>query len=333
MSQRAIAKRAGCALATVSRAFANDPAVLPATRLRVFAAAAELGYMPQKVRDPVPNQRYRTLAVLTGESAGDSALGSIHADLLAGIAEAALSNSLTVQICYLSVSDTEALRLGVLPAALHEVPLRGAVLYGIKDVVAIRALADQLPCAMIGSMFHLCEPWISVNINQYAGILQMLDHLIAFGHKRIGFLRSKSAGDRGSERMGAFIAGLSLRELPLKMADIVPVAHSADWRRAERATRAGVTAWIADSQKSGEGLVAALTAADLPVPQRVSVASFRAHAINNGLQLTGIYGPWRAIGRAAVMALANPLPTAEPGRRILLDAGLDVGRTTAQRSS
>jgi len=33
-------------------------------------------------------------------------------------------------------------------------------------------------------------------------------------------------------------------------------------------------------------------------------------------------------GRAAVQALAAPLPATEPGRRLLLDAALDPGATT-----
>lgn len=327
MSLRAIAVRAGCGLATVSRALAGDASVRPEMRLRVLAAAAALGQLPPL--RPATDPRCRTLAMLFGPAPGRPLVpGTLRADLLAGAAEAATALGFTIQVVHLTEAESGNLRNGQLPASLAGVALRGAMLLGVDAPERVRGLAARLPCVLIGNTLHLHEPWVSLNINQYAATVLMLDHLLELGHRRVGFVRSLEAGDRGAERMGAFVAGLALRGLALRPADLLTVSLVDEWRPVIAAVRRGVSAWIADSQPTGEALTAALIRAGLPVPKRVSVASFRYSARSRPPQLTGVFGPWRALGRAAVQALAAPLPATEPGRRLLLDAALDPGATT-----
>ena len=59
-----VARRAGVSLMTVSNAFQQPGKVRPETRARVFAAATELGYIPNLIAGNLASGRSRVIAAI-----------------------------------------------------------------------------------------------------------------------------------------------------------------------------------------------------------------------------------------------------------------------------
>ncbi|MCG8361539.1 MAG: LacI family DNA-binding transcriptional regulator, partial [Kiloniellales bacterium] len=58
-----VARKAGVALVTVSRAFSDPDKVSSETRARIAAAAAELGYVPNLLAGSLASSRSRIIAM------------------------------------------------------------------------------------------------------------------------------------------------------------------------------------------------------------------------------------------------------------------------------
>lgn len=329
MNQREIARQAGCSPATVNRALAGHPRVALALRARVLAVAATLGYAPPHPPVPVPDLRRRTVALLLREPPRRNQ-DPIVDDLIAGLGEEAAAQRLTLApaSCPGPAPELLASRPCDLPGLRDGVHL-GAILWGWEDPELVRWLAGSVPCVVVGNLLHLREPWATVTINHYAGTVLMLDHLLDLGHRRIGFIHAEAVGSRSHERLGAFIQALALRGLDVAQPEVLHLPRPADCRsRLPPRIAAGTRAWICDSHATGLAAQAALAEAGIRVPEQVSLVSFlaKAHPADRP-PLTGVRGPFRALGRIALRALLEPKAEWEPGRRILLDVDLEPGGT------
>ena len=81
---RDVAKRAGVSVATVSRALAGSPLVVPEVRDRVVAVAEELDYVTNRLPANLRSRSSRTLALVVG-----NVRNPYFPDLIGGCEEAA----------------------------------------------------------------------------------------------------------------------------------------------------------------------------------------------------------------------------------------------------
>ena len=79
---REVARMAGVSVMTVSRALRTPGKVAPATRKRVEAAVARLGYVPDRIAGALSSLESRVVAALVSTLAG-----SVFADTVSGLSQ------------------------------------------------------------------------------------------------------------------------------------------------------------------------------------------------------------------------------------------------------
>lgn len=334
MNQRQIAAEVGCSVATVNRVLAGQTSVNATLRAQVLAAAAARGYAPPERTPAKLDPRRRTVAVLLRE-APTRAAGDLTQAVLTGIAHEARRRGLTAApiVCAGPASEvlrTPAQELPGLREGLH----CGAILWGWEDAELIRWVTQATPTVVIGNYRHLHEPWATLTINHLSGAMQMFDHLWSLGHRRIGFIHSLWAGHRGHERLGAYIQARAMHGQDARMTDVLDVEDERDFLRLVHLAKGGVSAWITDCHRSGLLAQQAFAKAGLDVPGEISLCSFLSMPTPAGIPpLTGVRGPFQALGRIAVGLLHLPSDAWEPGRRVLVDVEMEMGVTTGEIGS
>ncbi|MDQ1540973.1 MAG: hypothetical protein QOH29_1699, partial [Actinomycetota bacterium] len=98
-----VAMLAGVSHQTVSRVINKHPNVKPTTRLRVLAAAEQLGYRPNSAARALVTGRSHTLGVVTLNSTLYGPASTLH-----GIEQAALESQYFVTVASLRSTDRQA---------------------------------------------------------------------------------------------------------------------------------------------------------------------------------------------------------------------------------
>ncbi|WP_078594018.1 LacI family DNA-binding transcriptional regulator [Streptomyces sp. NRRL S-920] len=202
-----VAERAGGSAMTASRVLRDDPQVLPATRERVRAAAASLGYRP--------NEMARGLRL--GRRTGLVGLVVTH---LAN----PFSSRLALGVDSVLVGDglkTVIGNTGQDPHAEREL-VADLVARRVDGIIAVPADADQrhLAAAAAGGVpvvLASCPPVgfaaDCVLVDDFGGARAATARLLDRGHRRVGFLGSPPAVHTGTERLRGYAAALAGRDL------------------------------------------------------------------------------------------------------------------------
>ena len=289
-----VARTAGVATSTVSRAFSNPQRVSEATREHVLRVARELGYEANPHARALTSRRTQTLAMVLPDitnphffeiirGAEMRARASDHTLVLVNAEESPRIEQQQIRRLVRSV-DGFILAASRLPdetiaelAAAHTVVTANRQVSGIRSVV----------------------------LDQREGCRQLVAHLASLGHRSVVYL----AGPRHSWMAGARWAALrdAAEEVgvsALRMGPYSPkVAHGA--AAADMALTTGATAMIAHNDLLAIGVMRRLAARSVRVPEDVSVTGFddifAAELCTPSLSTLG--GAHADLGRAAVELL------------------------------
>ncbi len=146
----------------------------------------------------------------------------------------------------------------------------------------------------------------SVGFDEYAAAAQVIDHLDALGHRRVGYIGGRTAdSERARRRHNDLSLAIAKRGLALHEDAIEETQHGFregfDAMNAIAHRRAPVTAVVCGSDYLTAGALAALGRAGIDVPGRLSVASFNDTDFAPFLHppLTTVRLPIRLIGEQA----------------------------------
>ena len=315
--QADVARATGLSQATVSRVLRDDPAVLPGTKARVFAACEELGY-----RVSIGG---RILA------AGSKAMVGIS------LSEGILPTDRYISVIHQHIAtELEATGWGtiLLPARAFERRLSdigAAILIGVAHDDRRPTLCERhgVPVVAIG---HPAGEVFSVAPDDGAGGRLAARHLLDGGRRRLAVLTAAtSTGDPGlTRRRDAFVerageGGASVRVVELAHQ---PTATLAGYRAA-LGLPAEVDGLFCDTDEAAIGALAALQDAGRTIGPRhgISVIGFDdlpGLAEQNGL--TTIAQDFEATAKVAT-ALRLEAETGAAPRRALTDVTL-VERST-----
>ena len=183
-----VAALAGVSTTTVSfvlndRVGAN---ISPATRARVLAAAAQLGYTPHAAASGLAGGRSRTLGLVLRQSPEQVAEDALLADTLRGISEAARSEGYRVLVEPFGAHD------GNYGDLLRARRADGLIVSGprIDDAELRELVALASPIVLQGWLPDLDVP--SVDVDNVAASRAAVRHLIALGHRRIACVTNAS---------------------------------------------------------------------------------------------------------------------------------------------
>lgn len=262
-----VARESGVSVALASIVMRGADGASEASRTRVKAAAAALGYRP--------DSRARTLRSLRSRLLGVSlALTQpFHAELVDAMYAAAEEYGYSVVLSATGPHRSEAKALDALLDAGCEAVIAIAPTGTEAELAAVDA---QLPLV---SLLRMVPGIDSVGTDDASGISGAVDHLVSLGHTHIAHLDGGTAV-AATERRTAYQAAMAAHGLGEK-ALMIPGGPD------ERAGSAAVgrmldgvaseplpTALLVFNDRCALGAIDALERAGVGVPQRVSVVGF-----------------------------------------------------------
>jgi DNA-binding LacI/PurR family transcriptional regulator len=345
-NQQLIANRLKISRATVSRCFTNHPGISPLTRARVFQLAAEIGYVHLQMRsvrdDPAKRRKKRTkrlfgvLICSTEEEHNRTDYQNPSEQILAGVTDCALLNEAAVEVHLIDPAQCRPdhpayQRIEKLcrkwDGLLLVYPFPDPVLNRLAPIVPLVSLVEQFDHSGIDC----------VDVDHYKGISSAVEHLVAHGHKRIGFFTRlyEVEASWSFRRYAAFMEAMVRMRLPVATEDIVNVfpshegddASSIDY--AVKRTRAGVTAWVCAADHQAYELIGGLARRGIDVPGKVSVTGFDGIATPPGSpELSTVMIPFREIGDTGTRRLVDRADKRFGStQHVLIDCRLREGAT------
>ncbi len=298
---REIARRAGVSAAVVSHVVNDHPGhVSEATRRRVRAVIAALGYRPLGVAKSLRSRESRALGLVINDTTS-----ALFAPVARGVESVASREGYQVLLVNAETvsAEREALR------ALVAHPVEGVVFMSTSVRQGSRHLADAgtIPVAVI-NRYGVNPRLIRVLWDDRTGARMAVEHLIRLGHRRIGFIAGPGSGPSARlsavRRLEGYRVAHRAAALPMDTRLVVPGDYSveAGFEGALRLVRLArrPTAILAANDTMAMGVLRGVTQARLHCPQEVAVVG---------------------IGDPPFMAFAAPplttvaLPVEEAGRR------------------
>ncbi len=229
-----VAARAGVSKQTVSNVLNSPELVLPATRERVLDAVAALDYRPNIAARQLRTKRSSVLG-LRIPPVSDGISGQVLDRFLHAVTTSAQHAGMRIM---LFTADDVAAELREYEDLLATAAVDGVVLTDTHagDPRTRWLTEHHVPYATFGRPWDEASPdddhaW--VDIDGRAGTRAATEHLLAQGHRRIGFLGWPEGSDVGDDRWLGYqdalaAAGLAVDEtLVRRREDVVALGHEA----------------------------------------------------------------------------------------------------------
>ncbi|MFE1664578.1 LacI family DNA-binding transcriptional regulator [Microbacterium sp. P02] len=304
-----VARLAGVSHQTVSRVLNDLPNVRPATRERVEQAIRQLRYVPSQAARALVTRRSRTIGVVAtglpdyGPSSivltiNESARDAGYAVITTSIADAA-GPSLRSAAELLIRQNVEAIVL----------------------IAAERSALDafdgwELGVPLVAVASESRGRALRVTIDQYGGARTAVSHLIELGHRDIRHIGGPAGSMDAEERLRGWRDRLIEEGLPIGEHTRGDWTPDAGFAAGEALLEDGVpgAVFVANDQMA-LGLLHALSAAGVRVPQDVSVIGFDdiPEAAHFSPPLTTIRQDFVALGRDAMIAVLALLQDEQAG--------------------
>ncbi|MFK7750981.1 MAG: substrate-binding domain-containing protein [Sedimentitalea sp.] len=268
-----VAKAAGVSPMTVSRAFKKDASVGDATRARILQVARELGYVFDATASNLRSKRTGFVAV-TVPSLNNANFADTVTAMTARLAE----NDLQVLLGYTNYNITGEEKL--VEQLLRRRP-DALVLTGGRHSDQTRRVLTQSDIPVIETWDLPADPIRHVVGFSNAQTMQdMVDHLVAKGHRHLAFIGGEAVGDtRGADRRRGFVAALQRHDLPtdaLISAGPAPISmrSGAEAMAHLLADHPKVSAVVCVSDLSAFGALTQCQRQGIDVPDDMAIAGF-----------------------------------------------------------
>jgi DNA-binding LacI/PurR family transcriptional regulator len=310
VSMRHVALRAGVSGQTVSRVVNGSPRVDPATRARVEAAMAELGYRPHRAARALRTGRTHTIGLVV------STLATVgNSRMLQAVADAAAQRGYALTV----VTAADA---GALIAAFEHLRDQGVdgaiVLNEATAAVRVTDAPSGLDLVVVDAPVGEGGGPLRFGIVQSdheSGARAATEHLIGLGHATVWHLAGPEDSYAAAERERGWRAALEGAGL------VAPPVVRGEWTAASGheegvalAARPDVSAVFVANDQMALGLLRALAAAGRAVPDEVAVVGFDdiADAADYLPPLTTVRQDFDELGERAVEALIGAIDGGAP---------------------
>ena len=274
VTMRDVARAAGVSVATVSRVVNASAVVQEDTRQRVLAVANELRFSPNSAARSLITQRTHALGVVLPDFYGEC-----FSELLRGIDQTAQRHD-----HHLLVSSSHHDPRG-LAAAVRAMRGRVDGLLVMAPDVDVQVLLELLPHGVPTVLLNgapvdgAVHPDVhSMTVDNFGGAREMTRHLLALGHRRIGFIAGAARNADAAERERGHRAALRGARAAVDRALHVrgDFTEAGGWRgaRALMALPEPPTAIFCANDAMAIGALSALHDAGVDVPGQVAVGGF-----------------------------------------------------------
>lgn len=327
-----VAALAGVSRTTVSFVLNDRPGaqISSATRDRVLAAAASLGYQPHASARGLAAGRTHTIGLVLRQSPEQVAEDALLAETLRGLSEAARAEGYRVLVEPIAPTD------GPYSGLIRSKSTDGLIMSGPRaDDREIRNLSNSRAAVVIqGSLDGVDLP--SVDVDNAEAARRAVEHLIGLGHRAIGIITNAPlAYTAAADRLAGYRAALAAASVPEPDGAIAEAAFdAASGRRAMAELLAAspqLTAVFVASDVVALGAIAAIREAGLRVPGDISVVGFDDIPLAAYFDppLTTVHVPAYDLGRAAGTALLDRINGRDGTARTVLPTDLVIRSSTA----
>jgi len=301
-----VAEHAGVSRSTVSRVINNHPNVSAVTRARVKAAIEKCGYRPHAVARSLATNRTNILGMVIPESVTKLFTDPYFPLMLRGATEACNRNGYQLILSLFTASvDSSIMRDRVVRSGYMDGVI--AANASLDDGLIPSLLVDGIPFIHIGR--HPDDRVNYVDVDNVGGARMAIEHLIRLGHKRIGTITGPLDMTPGQDRLDGFRNVMNAHRLPVTEGLVAEGDFTEAGGRAAmvRLLREAPTAVFAASDSMAIGAIKAIRAADLRVPEDISVIGFDdvPSAVTIEPELTTVRQPIERAGHLAVEILVN----------------------------
>ncbi|MEU4387158.1 LacI family DNA-binding transcriptional regulator [Promicromonospora sp. NPDC023805] len=294
-----VARAAGVSISTVSRALASPERVAAETRDRVTRIATELGYRPNQAASGLRMGRTHAVGLLVPDLENP-----YFATVTKAVQARARAEGYEVFVADSDEDpDVEAELIGALAARTDGLVLASprsgdaelrAALVGVTAVLASRELTGgsdpetpEVPC---------------VSVDDADGVAQVLGHLYALGHRKVGVAAGPPSSWSGSRRVAGLKAAAEQRDVELVELGTFQPYFAGGTQAADYALASGVTAVVAFNDLMALGILDRLRHRGVDVPGEMSVVGFDDVQLATLVSpaLTTVHAPLARLGRRAV---------------------------------
>jgi DNA-binding LacI/PurR family transcriptional regulator len=323
-----IARIAGVAHSTVSRALRNSPLVNRETVERIQRIATEAGYRTSAAARSLVTRRSDTIGVVVTNIADPFVAG-----VVSGIEESADQHGLSV---FLANSNAEPEREVRVARKFEERRVDGIIVTASRVGAQYVPLFShmQVPIVLLNNQ-HPSQFAHSVMIANVQASLDATRHLIALGHRRIAYLGDRYGYQSDAERYTGYRQAVEERYLPFEP---LLVAHGDGKPEGAETAIADLlvlpqppTAVFCYNDLSALGAMRQIRNRGLRIPADISVVGFDDLYISQYTDppLTTVRQPMRQMGRMAMETLLQIFAGAESGHDIKVPGELIVRQSTA----
>jgi len=318
-----VARVARVAPITVSRTLREPHTVSPKTRARVEAAVEKTGYVPDLVASSLTRGTTRLVGIVV-----PTLTASIYAATVAGVTETLRAHGFEALIgdsgYALAVEEK-------LIAAFLGRRADGIVLSNVAHTGNARRMLERARVPVVETGNMTADPIdMVVGFSNADAARDMLAHLVARGHRTIGFIGAPRDGNpQAADRRRAYDA--AVRKFKLARAKTLAVECASDVAAGGAALdrivarHPEVSAIFAASEVRAIGALLQCQRRGLAVPQRIAIAGFNDALLGEHLvpALTTVRVPRHEIGRRAGQMIVDRLAgRALPSR--IVDLGYEI---------
>jgi DNA-binding LacI/PurR family transcriptional regulator len=260
-----VARLAGVSHQTVSRVLNNIPSVRPATKLRVEQAIKQLRYSPSPAARALVTRRTRMIGLIAPSSAdyGPSSI-ALHFSDAARDARYGVVSVTSVN------ADASSIRPFVESLLSQRVEAIVLIVADLAVLEAVRSIDVGVPVVAVAAGQR--REHLNTSIDQYRGARAAVRHLVELGHRNIAHLSGPLRAPDAIERLRGWRDELAAAQLVAQEPGHGDWSAESGYRYGEQVTDA--TAVFVANDQMALGLISALNAKGLVVPDDVSVVGF-----------------------------------------------------------
>ncbi|HLF90308.1 MAG TPA: LacI family DNA-binding transcriptional regulator [Anaerolineales bacterium] len=203
-----IAKVAGVSHSTVSRALREHPAIAPDTIIRIKQHAEDLGYVPSAVARGLKTNRSNALGVI---------ISRIDDPYFSEILQAIDDESQAAGYSLFVAADNRDLeRLETIIQTMSERRVDGIIVCSGNVTAEHGRQLQQHGIPIVAVDNQTIEDYqYSISHDHYFGSLQLTQHLIDLGHKKIGYIGNPRSSRANRDRQKAFVDTMTQAGAPV----------------------------------------------------------------------------------------------------------------------
>jgi LacI family transcriptional regulator len=298
-----IARVAGVAPSTVSKALNGSDEVSETTRANISAVAARLGYRPNSIARSLRVRSTHTLGVITNDRDGAFTTAMVH-----GVAKVASDHSFGVFLCnsYGGLSkERQHIEL------LLDKQVDGIIMtsFKVEERGAPAAPTGEVPLVYLYSYTSATESPCVLPDDEGGGRLAT-EHLVRLGHRRIGFINGPPNFEATHLRLAGYRKTIEEHGLPVEPG---LMETAGDWNQDSgfRLAQQLIShpdppdALVCASDDLAAGAILGLSELGLKVPNDIAIVGFddRPFAAHLPIPLTTVALPLVEMGELAAQAM------------------------------